>query len=42
MSAQSTVWGIHMGAHVDADPIENGYVAIGWSELGDWRGCDCP
>ena len=29
------VWGIHMGEHVGFDPIENGYVAIGWHQLGD-------
>jgi restriction system protein len=31
------VWGIHMGAHVGARPIEEGYVAIGWPEMGDPR-----
>lgn len=36
MSAQNTtVWGIHMGAHVGSDPIDKAYVAIGWEELGD-------
>ncbi len=35
--ADSTTWGIHMGAHFGTDPIDNGYVAIGWSELGDIR-----
>lgn len=29
------VWGIHMGRHVGADPIENNYVGIGWHQLGD-------
>lgn len=32
---QPIVWGIHMGAHVGDRPIEGGYVAIGWPELGD-------
>ena len=30
-----TLWGLHMGAHVGDRPIAGGYVAIGWSELGD-------
>jgi len=29
------VWGIHMGEHVGFDPVENGYVGIGWHQLGD-------
>ena len=29
------VWGIHMGAHVGSSPIEKGYVAIGWDDIGD-------
>lgn len=29
------VWGVHMGEHVGASPIEQNYVAIGWGELGD-------
>jgi len=29
------VWGIHMGVHVSDRPIEGGYIAIGWPELGD-------
>ena len=33
----TTVWGIHMGARVGARPQEEGYVAIGWQELGDLR-----
>jgi restriction system protein len=28
-----TVWGVHMGVHVGARPIEQGYVAIGWSSM---------
>lgn len=31
------VWGIHMGEHVAARPIEQGYVAIGWDLMGDLR-----
>lgn len=38
MSEHPTVWGVHMGAHVGDRPIEEGFVAIGWSELGDIRG----
>lgn len=29
------LWGIHMGEHVGTRPIDEGYVAIGWQELGD-------
>ncbi len=32
-----TVWGIHMGKQVGTHPYDEGYVAIGWSELGDIR-----
>lgn len=34
---ENTTWGIHMGAHVGTDPIDNNYVAIGWIEMGDIR-----
>ena len=37
MSEEIRVWGIHMGEHVGARPIENRYVAIGWTALGDLR-----
>jgi restriction system protein len=36
MSGQ-TLWGVHMGVHVGNRPLEGGYVAIGWRELGDLR-----
>ncbi|MGI8396857.1 restriction endonuclease [Agrobacterium deltaense] len=32
-----TIWGVHMGAHVGDRPVTNGYVAIGWPDLGDIR-----
>ena len=35
MSEEIRVWGIHMGEHVGARPVEQGYVAIGWTALGD-------
>ncbi len=35
MTNDLKVWGIHMGAHVSDHPIEGGYVAIGWIEMGD-------
>ena len=35
MTRAPTVWGVHMGAHVGDRPIDGGYVAIGWPELGD-------
>ena len=31
----ANVWGLHMGAHHGVAPIADGYVAIGWPELGD-------
>ena len=31
------LWGVHMGRHVGSGPVEGGYVAIGWGELGDLR-----
>lgn len=37
MSLQLTVWGVHMGWHVDNRPIDGNYVAIGWPNLGDLR-----
>jgi len=33
----SRVWGVHMGEHVGNRPLDEGYVAIGWSALGDPR-----
>lgn len=35
MSNNPTVWGVHMGTHVGDRPVEGGYVAIGWPEMGD-------
>ncbi len=37
MTEHPSVWGVHMGAHVGDRPLENGYVAIGWTALGDLR-----
>lgn len=37
MTKQPNIWGIHMGAHVASRPVDGGYVAIGWEELGDLR-----
>jgi len=37
LAIQPTVWGVHMGWHVDNRPIEQSYVAIGWPNLGDLR-----
>ena len=33
--SDARVWGVHMGRHVGDAPIERGYVAIGWPEMGD-------
>ena len=35
MTEQTTLWGVHMDASVGTDPIDKGYVAIGWAELGN-------
>ena len=32
---ERTVWGIHMGRHHGARPIEEGFVSIGWQRVGD-------
>lgn len=37
MTSNVTMWGVHMGAHVEDRPVEGGYVAIGWPALGDAR-----
>ncbi len=37
MANDVTMWGVHMGAHVEDRPIVGGYVAIGWPALGDAR-----
>ena len=37
MTTIPIVWGVHMGSHVLSRPIDGGYVAIGWQELGDLR-----
>lgn len=37
MSKQVAVWGIHMGEHVGPRPVDQAYVAIGWTALGDLR-----
>ena len=34
-ASESVVWGVHMGAHHGTQPIDKGYVAIGWPEAGD-------
>lgn len=35
MSQYSRVWGVHMDLIVGTRPIDEGYVGIGWSDLGD-------
>ncbi len=30
-----TVWGIHMGRHHGSAPVDEGFIAIGWHEMGD-------
>jgi len=35
MTTNPTVWGVDMGVHVGDGPINGGYVAIGWPDMGD-------
>lgn len=35
MKKSHKVWGVHMDISVGTDPVDNGYVSIGWSELGN-------
>lgn len=37
MAADKIIWGVHMGAEHGSTPIGQGYVAIGWPDLGDLR-----
>lgn len=37
MAERVAIWGLHMGEHVAARPVEEGFVAIGWGALGDLR-----
>lgn len=34
-SQAPVLWGIHMGKHVGHAPVEEGFIGIGWPELGD-------
>ncbi len=33
--SEKTIWGIHMDWSLELDPIEKGFVAIGWDKVGD-------
>jgi len=33
--SDNTTWGIHMGVHIDSDPFDNNYVAIGCCVMSD-------
>lgn len=35
MTQSPAIWGVHMRDIAGDDPVEHGYVAIGWPELGD-------
>lgn len=35
MAYDQILWGVHMDASVGTDPVDQGYVAIGWSQLGN-------
>jgi len=32
---EKVIWGVHMSRDKGSDPVERGYVAIGWHEVGD-------
>jgi restriction system protein len=32
---EKTIWGVHMDWSLELEPIEQGYIAIGWDKLGD-------
>jgi restriction system protein len=34
--AEKTIWGVHMAREHGSDPIDKGYIAIGWWEMGDF------
>jgi restriction system protein len=34
-AVERVIWGVHMSREHGTAPVENGYVAIGWSEMGD-------
>jgi restriction system protein len=38
MPKPATIWCIHMGRHFGTEPVDQGFVAIGWPEIGDPRG----
>lgn len=35
LSSEKTLWGVHMGKHHGTDPLDKGYIAIGWPKMGD-------
>ncbi len=35
MPEEKPIWGIHMGLHHGVRPIKEGFIAIGWSSVGD-------
>lgn len=35
MATEQRIWGVHMPKEFGSDPIINGYVAIGWPDIGD-------
>jgi len=32
---EKTIWGIHMDWSLELEPVEKGFIAIGWDKLGD-------
>ena len=35
MADEKTIWGVHMPRSLGANPIDQGYIAVGWASLGD-------
>lgn len=35
MSEDKTIWGVHMKGQHGSAPVDDGYIAIGWSDMGD-------
>lgn len=33
--SEKTIWGVHMDRSLELDPIEKGFIAIGWDAIGD-------
>jgi hypothetical protein len=32
---EKTIWGIHMDWSLELEPVEQGFIALGWEKVGD-------